>query len=96
MYALALAEGTPWPLTVRTRQPGDRVRTGAGQRKLQDLLVDLRVPEETRGAWPVVVDAEGVVVWLPGLWAPASAGVPSGHSLWAAPPGPSIQRTPSL
>jgi len=96
VHGLVLGEGTLWPLTVRARQPGDRIRTGAGQRKLQDLLVDLRVPEESRGAWPVVVDAEGQVLWLPGLWAPASTGVPSGHSLWAAPPGPSIQGTPSL
>ncbi|WP_164018730.1 tRNA lysidine(34) synthetase TilS [Pyxidicoccus trucidator] len=96
MHGLVLAEGTLWPLTVRTRQPGDRLRMAAGQRKLQDLLVDLRVPEETRGTWPVVVDAGGQVLWLPGLWAPASTGVPSGHSLWAAPPGASIQRPPSL
>jgi tRNA(Ile)-lysidine synthase len=95
-HGLALAEGTRWPLTVRTRQPGDRVRTAAGQRKLQDLLVDLRVPEESRGTWPVVVDEGGAVVWLPGLWAPAPAGVASAHSLWAVPPAPSIQGTPPL
>jgi tRNA(Ile)-lysidine synthase len=96
VWSLSLAEGTRWPLTVRTRQAGDRVRTNAGQRKLQDLLVDFRVPAEARGAWPVVVDAGGEVLWLPGLWAPALTGVPSGHSLWAAPPSPSIQRTPPL
>nr|WP_307734732.1 tRNA lysidine(34) synthetase TilS [Pyxidicoccus parkwaysis] len=96
VWSLALAKGTRWPLTVRTRQPGDRVRTPAGQRKLQDLLVDFRVPAEVRGAWPVVVDAGGEVLWLPGLWAPAPPGSPSGLSLWATPPGPSIQRTPPL
>jgi tRNA(Ile)-lysidine synthase len=96
VHGLVLPEGTRWPLTVRTRQPGDRVRTEAGQRKLQDLLVDLRVPVESRGLLPVVVDAGEQMVWLPGLWAPASSGVSSGHTLWAAPPGPSIQRTPPL
>lgn len=96
VWGLPLPKGTCWPLTVRTRQAGDRVRTDAGQRKLQDVLVDLRVPAEARGTWPVVVDAGGEVLWLPGLWAPASSGVASGHSLWAAPPSPSIQRTPSL
>ncbi|MBZ4423078.1 tRNA lysidine(34) synthetase TilS [Myxococcus sp. RHSTA-1-4] len=96
VHGLVLAEGTRWPLTVRTRQPGDRLRTAAGQRKLQDVLVDLRVPAEARAAWPVVADAGGQVLWLPGLWSPPPPDVASGHALWAAPPGPSIQRTPSL
>ncbi|NMO14402.1 tRNA lysidine(34) synthetase TilS [Pyxidicoccus fallax] len=96
VHGLVLAEGTRWPLTVRTRQPGDRLGTAAGQRKLQDVLVDLRVPAEKRAAWPVVVDGEGRVLWLPGLWSPPPPAVASGHALWAAPPGPSIQRTPSL
>lgn len=96
VHGLVLAEGTCWPLTVRTRQAGDRIRTAAGQRKLQDLLVDLRVLAESRAAWPVVADAQGQVLWVPGLWAPSPPEVASGQCLWAAPPGPSIQRTPSL
>lgn len=96
VWGLALAAGTRWPLTVRSRQPGDRVRTARGQRKLQDVFVDLRVPAESRDTWPVVVDAEGEVLWLPGLWAPAPPATPSGAWLWALPPGPSIQRPPPL
>ncbi|MFP2924725.1 tRNA lysidine(34) synthetase TilS, partial [Pyxidicoccus sp. 3LG] len=96
VLGLALAEGTCWPLTVRTRQPGDRVRAGAGQRKLQDLLIDLRVPAEERDSRPVVTDAGGQVLWLPGLWAPPPPPGASGQYLWAVPPGPSIQRTPPL
>jgi tRNA(Ile)-lysidine synthase len=96
VHGLRLPETTLWPLTVRTRQPGDRVRTASGQRKLQDLLVDLRVPAEARAAWPLVADAGGTVLWVPGVWAPAPASVSSRQYLWAAPPGPSIQRTPPL
>ncbi|WP_241758119.1 tRNA lysidine(34) synthetase TilS [Myxococcus landrumensis] len=96
MHGLALARDLCWPLTVRTRKPGDRVRMGAGQRRLQDVLVDLRVPAESRDSRPVVLDAEGTVVWLPGLWTPPSPVGSSQHYLWATPSGPSIQRTPPL
>ncbi|ATB48653.1 tRNA lysidine(34) synthetase TilS [Corallococcus macrosporus] len=96
VHGLALEDGTRWPLTVRTRRPGDRVRTPAGQRKLQDVLVDLRVPAEARATRPVVADAEGQVVWLPGLWPPAVPRAAAREYLWAVPPGPSIQRTAAL
>ncbi|NTX14503.1 tRNA lysidine(34) synthetase TilS [Myxococcus sp. CA056] len=97
VHGLALAGDVNWPLTVRTRKPGDKVRMSAGQRRLQDVLVDLRVPAESRDSRPVVLDASGTVVWLPGLWMPPPGRADvSGHYLWATPPGPSIQRTPSL
>jgi tRNA(Ile)-lysidine synthase len=65
---LGLPEDTCWPLTVRTRRPGDRVRGPAGSRKLQDVLVDRRVPAERRELLPVVTDARGLVLWVPGVW----------------------------
>jgi len=78
-----------WPLTVRTRRPGDRVQGARGSRKLQDVFVDLRVPAERRDLQPVVVEGAGRLLWVPGLWAPPQGKVFSGHSLWALPPSPS-------
>ncbi len=52
------------PFAVRHRQAGDRV----GARRLQDVLVDQRVPEEERDRVPVVCDARGEVVWVVGVW----------------------------
>jgi tRNA(Ile)-lysidine synthase len=56
------------PLAVRNRLPGDRFRPlGApGKRKLQDFLVDRKVPRADRDALPLVVDARGRIVWVPG------------------------------
>ena len=56
------------PLGVRNRRPGDRFRPlGApGQRKLQDFLVDRKVPRAERDALPLVVDARDRIVWVPG------------------------------
>ena len=64
-------EWGPWTLStdragleVRSRRPGDHL---AGRRKkVQDLLVDAKVPRADRDAWPVVVHA-GEVVALPGI-----------------------------
>lgn len=62
------------PLTVRRRRPGDRVAAGprGGSRKLQDVLVDLRVKAEERDQLPVVTDGEGRVIWVPGVWQAAA------------------------
>lgn len=51
-------------LVVRTRRPGDRL---AGRRKkVQDLLVDAKVPRDARDTWPLVVSGEDVVS-VPGI-----------------------------
>jgi tRNA(Ile)-lysidine synthase len=72
-YGTLRLEGTvqwgPWTiasdrpgLEVRARRPGDRL---AGRRKkVQDLLVDAKVPRAERDDWPVVV-AGGEVVAVP-------------------------------
>ena len=86
---LPLPTSTHWPLTVRTRRPGDRVQGARGSRKLQDVFVDLRLPAERRDLQPVVVDAEGQVLWVPGVWAPTPGKVSAEQSLWAIAPAPS-------
>jgi tRNA(Ile)-lysidine synthase len=56
------------PLVVRSRRPGDRFRPlGApGVRKLQDFLVDRKVPREERDGLPIVVDGRDRIVWVAG------------------------------
>jgi tRNA(Ile)-lysidine synthetase-like protein len=52
-------------LVVRSRRPGDRL---AGRsRKVQDVLVDAKVPRDERDAWPLVATADGTVVAVVGL-----------------------------
>jgi tRNA(Ile)-lysidine synthase len=51
-------------LEVRARRPGDRL---AGRRKkVQDLLVDAKVPRAERDEWPIVVSGDEVVS-VPGI-----------------------------
>jgi tRNA(Ile)-lysidine synthase len=55
-------------LTVRSRRPGDWIRPLGlrGRKKLQDVLVDRRVPRAERDRVPLVVDAEDRLVWVAG------------------------------
>jgi tRNA(Ile)-lysidine synthase len=63
------ADALDLPLSVRSRRPGDRLRPlGApGSRKLQDLLVDRKIPRRERDRVPIVVDAQGRIVWVAGV-----------------------------
>ena len=68
---VAVLDGTSiaWPLRVRSRRPGDRLKPlGApGHRKLQDLFVDRKIPRAARDRVPIVVDAEGRILWVAGV-----------------------------
>ncbi|HXG23467.1 MAG TPA: tRNA lysidine(34) synthetase TilS [Chthonomonadales bacterium] len=61
------AEAVRWPLVVRTPRPGDRIQPlgMSGNRKLQDIFTDRKVPVEMRNRIPVVEDAAGIV-WVVG------------------------------
>jgi tRNA(Ile)-lysidine synthase len=61
------ADILPGPLAVRQRQPGDRIcPVGmAGSKKLQDILVDAKVPKRLRNQVPVLV-AGDEIVWVIG------------------------------
>jgi len=55
-------------LAVRSRRPGDSIRPLGllGRKKLQDVLVDRKVPREQRDRVPLVVDADDRILWIGG------------------------------
>jgi tRNA(Ile)-lysidine synthase len=63
---LPVAEGDH--LTVRNRQPGDRLRPlGCGyQRRLKEILIDAGVPREHRDRLPLLCVGDRIA-WIPGL-----------------------------
>ena len=66
---VAQVSGLTAPLLVRTRRPGDRFRPpglGGKARKLQDFLVDRKVPRGERDRLPLVVDGDDQIVWIVG------------------------------
>ncbi len=52
-----------FPLTVRGRRPGDRVRLAAGTRKLKRIFMDRKIGRGRRSACPVLLDQQGVL-WV--------------------------------
>jgi tRNA(Ile)-lysidine synthase len=56
------------PLALRTRRAGDRFRPlgMAREKKLQDVLVDAKIPRTERATLPLVCGADGTLLWVPG------------------------------
>src|SRR3989304_5835625 len=65
------------PLDVRTLRAGDRVRPFgmATEKKVKEILIDRKVPRGDRWGRPVVCDAEGAILWIPGILRSAHAPV---------------------
>ena len=61
------ADAIQGALVVRSRQPGDRLRPLGmrGTKKVQDILVDAKVPRAERDGVPIIVDNAGIV-WVVG------------------------------
>ncbi|MCY8026742.1 tRNA lysidine(34) synthetase TilS [Bacillus sonorensis] len=58
-----------FPLYVRTRQKGDRIKLKGmnGSKKVKDIFINEKVPLSKRDSWPIVTDADGRIIWIPGL-----------------------------
>ena len=57
------------PLYIRTRKNGDKidVKGMLGRKKVNDIFIDEKIPMALRDTWPLVIDSNGTIVWLPGL-----------------------------
>ena len=66
---IANLEDLHLPLIVRTRKNGDRMRVKGlnGSRKVKDIFIDKKIPVTERASWPIVEDAKGEIIWIPGL-----------------------------
>jgi len=56
-----------YPLELRGRLPGDRIQLSYGSKKLKKLFLEARIPESERKRRPVLSDARGRVLWVPGV-----------------------------
>lgn len=61
------ADRLQYPLTLRNRRPGDRMKVLGlnGTKKVQDMFVDERIAPSRREKLPLLVDAAGTVLWIP-------------------------------
>lgn len=56
-----------FPLRLRGWEAGDRIRFSLGSKKLKQVFGERKVPVRRRGRWPVLADARGEILWVPGL-----------------------------
>ncbi|MDF2715440.1 MAG: tilS [Paenibacillus sp.] len=58
-----------FPLTVRSRQSGDRMEPLGlkGTKKVKDMFIDEKMPPAARSRVPLVLDAAGRILWIPGV-----------------------------
>ena len=63
------SEELKFPLRVRTRMDGDKmhVKNMLGTKKINDIFADCKLSTQDRNIWPVVVDSNNTIVWIPGL-----------------------------
>lgn len=69
-----------FPLLVRSRREGDRMNPLGlnGSKKVQDMFVDAKVPPSRRPFMPLVCEAGGRILWIPGIRRSAHALASSG------------------
>jgi tRNA(Ile)-lysidine synthetase-like protein len=54
------------PLIVRRRRAGDRITGRRGSRSIQDVMVDAKLPQALRSAWPLLVCGDQIL-WVVGV-----------------------------
>ncbi len=56
------------PLYVRNRKNGDYIELkGSGRKKIKDIFIDCKISREIRDSYPLVVDSNDTIVWIPKL-----------------------------
>ncbi|MEX2528349.1 MAG: tRNA lysidine(34) synthetase TilS [Gemmatimonadota bacterium] len=56
-----------FPLHLRGRRPGDRIRLPYGTKKLKKLFMEARIPRGLRDRTPILLDGRDRVIWVPGV-----------------------------
>jgi tRNA(Ile)-lysidine synthetase-like protein len=62
-------DGIHLPLFVRPLKAGDRIRPFGldAEKKLKEIMIDRKIPREERWGRPAVCDADGTILWIPGI-----------------------------
>lgn len=57
-----------FPLTIRNRRNGDRLKFDFGTKKLKDFFIDKKIDKNIRNSIPVICDRTGEIIFIPGLY----------------------------
>ncbi|MDA0328462.1 MAG: tRNA lysidine(34) synthetase TilS [Gemmatimonadetes bacterium] len=71
-----------FPLTVRGRAPGDRIRLRGHSRKVKALLLEARIPSGMRSQVPILADGAGRILWVQGVAVASEVPTRQGERTW--------------
>ena len=69
-YTIRLnSEDLKLPLYVRNKKDGDKmiVKNMTNHKKVKDIFIENKISLHDRRIWPIVIDSEGKIIWIPGL-----------------------------
>ena len=56
------------PLIIRSRESSDVIDAkNLGHKKVSDIFVDSKISKDDRNKWPIVVDSNNTILWIPGI-----------------------------
>ncbi len=63
------AHAFEFPLTIRTRTPGDRMTPKGmnGSKKVKSIFIDEKIARRKRDSIPIIEDANGEIIWVVGV-----------------------------
>ncbi|MBN2540109.1 MAG: tRNA lysidine(34) synthetase TilS [Bacilli bacterium] len=68
IYKLCYNNGDfTFPLSLRNRKDGDRIKTEAGTKKLKNMFINRKVPILKRDTLPLLLNKKGEILWIPGI-----------------------------
>ena len=66
VFALTL-QGSDFPIRIRSFQVGDKIQMRFGHKEVHRFFIDRHIPQYQRQTWPVVENALGEIILVPGL-----------------------------
>jgi len=63
-----------FPLTIRNRTFGDKIKTQIGTKKLKDVFIDKKIPIKERDTLPIVINKNREIIFVPGIFSKESTG----------------------
>ena len=57
------------PLYIRNKKEGDKIEVKGlkGSKKIKDIFIDEKISQSKRNTWPILVDSNDTILWIPGL-----------------------------
>ena len=57
------------PLKLRSIKNGDKmvIKNLNGSKKISDIFIDSKLPKDKRSTYPILVDANNTILWVPNI-----------------------------